>query len=988
MDNVADNQIHVYNASEQPNLWLNKVGWAHHLEGLDAAALYQLTQPKPNDTAVLVTILDSVERVLNNAQRVAMSLTPSNSILYLLERQRVVGVQDTGRSDHAFQAHLEEPTVDSYIGVMVKIVRVIFSMQALGQNVRPPYNMDASVNEIMVWLQDNAVPVTALESIDARVTKLLFSLFCQPIETDTYDCVLISALAVCALQADGGFAPPKHYTPVYAAVVKAVRWLILADSKAEAAADVTRTKHFYDLVETKMNSFMTSPKYPMDWIYNMLAYGKAIAQQTGPENNISWDDNTITYNATRFSMDELRGFIKGLVKQARINLFGLLLFDVDPNSDELPALPKIPWETSLDNNGELDVNHSFLKEPGNPWAKQHAEFIWGRLRSSRVLQGEWLNANGNGVDTFDFDPATITKYAQQLDSFRELLLVLMHLTAGQPARSTELINLRYKNTKNGVRNIFLESGLVCILTTYHKNIMQANAIKLIYRYLPREVGDLLVRYLSMVLPFWSCIQSSKTGNKVRSPYLWASDVVIDELSKPTFWSNERLSHALARLFKEHMDVKMNVSSWRQIAVAICDQYLRKFDAAGIEEDDLFTIQCGHSAWAEGINYARLVGQMNVGTRSQREGFRKKSMLWHAFLDFAPATVAAKRYCDEISNQYQEARVSRLKDLSMSTYDEILLYLRRVCDNPAATFKGNQQAVLEKIITDPLSHVLQVASTGAGKSLSFMLPARMCRQGKTVVIVPLVALRSDLFQRCVKAGITTQEWKAEATIDPTATIVLVTPESFLTNSFASYLHGLVEQHKLDRIVVDECHTFLDCGQEFRPTMHEIGKAIKKWHVQSIFLTATLPPCNFDAFLTWSRIDRSHLHYFHGDTSRPNIKYSVQKVDSLEQRVESVTRLIAELQLEFGEVDARFVVFVRRVADGPALSDALNCSFYHSKSGTTREKENMFAEWVGNNNGRVIVATCALGHGLDIPNIRGVVHAGMPNFIPPTKLFVFT
>jgi hypothetical protein len=54
----------------------------------------------------------------------------------------------------------------------------------------------------------------------------------------------------------------------------------------------------------------------------------------------------------------------------------------------------------------------------------------------------------------------------------------VHLTAGQPARGTEITNIRCRNTKTK-RNIFITNGLVCIKTKYQKNFVQ-------YEYNPSE----------------------------------------------------------------------------------------------------------------------------------------------------------------------------------------------------------------------------------------------------------------------------------------------------------------------------------------------------------------------------------------------------------------------------------------------------------------------------------------------------------------------
>jgi hypothetical protein len=45
------------------------------------------------------------------------------------------------------------------------------------------------------------------------------------------------------------------------------------------------------------------------------------------------------------------------------------------------------------------------------------------------------------------------------------------------------------------RNVFIEGGIVSIVTTYHKGYSTTRNTKIIYRYLPKEVGELLIYYL-------------------------------------------------------------------------------------------------------------------------------------------------------------------------------------------------------------------------------------------------------------------------------------------------------------------------------------------------------------------------------------------------------------------------------------------------------------------------------------------------------------
>jgi hypothetical protein len=56
--------------------------------------------------------------------------------------------------------------------------------------------------------------------------------------------------------------------------------------------------------------------------------------------------------------------------------------------------------------------------------------------------------------------------------------------------------MRWKNIAYGsVRNIFIKEGLVVFVATYYKGYRSSRNIKIIYQYLLREVGELLVYYL-------------------------------------------------------------------------------------------------------------------------------------------------------------------------------------------------------------------------------------------------------------------------------------------------------------------------------------------------------------------------------------------------------------------------------------------------------------------------------------------------------------
>ena len=59
-----------------------------------------------------------------------------------------------------------------------------------------------------------------------------------------------------------------------------------------------------------------------------------------------------------------------------------------------------------------------------------------------------------------------------------------------------MVTVQYKNGADGdVRGLFVEDGSVVFVTMYNKTMGMSAKAKVIYRYLPREVGELAVYYV-------------------------------------------------------------------------------------------------------------------------------------------------------------------------------------------------------------------------------------------------------------------------------------------------------------------------------------------------------------------------------------------------------------------------------------------------------------------------------------------------------------
>jgi len=71
-----------------------------------------------------------------------------------------------------------------------------------------------------------------------------------------------------------------------------------------------------------------------------------------------------------------------------------------------------------------------------------------------------------------------------------------HHRGGEPARGTEILSRRHRDTAAGShRNVYIEDGQVVFVTKYHRGVQITGDMKIIHGSLPREVGELVVWYL-------------------------------------------------------------------------------------------------------------------------------------------------------------------------------------------------------------------------------------------------------------------------------------------------------------------------------------------------------------------------------------------------------------------------------------------------------------------------------------------------------------
>jgi len=303
-----------------------------------------------------------------------------------------------------------------------------------------------------------------------------------------------------------------------------------------------------------------------------------------------------------------------------------------------------------------------------------------------------------------------------------------------------------------------------------------------------------------------------------------------------------------------------------------------------------------------------------------------------------------------------------------------------------SFRPMQREIIDAALEG--RDVLAILPTGGGKSVCFQVPALM-RGGLALVITPLVALMKDQVQNLcdrgvkamyIHAGMSRRE--ADITLNNAAygdcKFLYVSPERLNTSLFRSYIDVL----NISFIVVDEAHCISQWGYDFRPDYLLIGRLRERVDAPVIALTATATPrvaediqCRLARPEAVREAQVSGTPLQHGFTllksgfERANLSYIVRRCDDKLGQLLSVCR----------GVQGTGIVYLRNRRKCEETAAFLKASgqsaeFYHAGL-DARTRSARQAAWKKGDI-RIMVCTNAFGMGIDKPDVRFVVHAGIP------------
>jgi len=306
----------------------------------------------------------------------------------------------------------------------------------------------------------------------------------------------------------------------------------------------------------------------------------------------------------------------------------------------------------------------------------------------------------------------------------------------------------------------------------------------------------------------------------------------------------------------------------------------------------------------------------------------------------------------------------------------------------SAFRAGQAEAIEAALSGRDAAV--VLPTGSGKSVCYQVPAiahARAGRGTTIVVSPLIALMQDQVGALIAKGVSAGALHSHQEEDEQADLVrqflsgqldllYVSPERAAKASF----RRMLERVPIALVAIDEAHCVSQWGHDFRPDYMLLRELREVVEAPLIALTATATPVvlkEIESRLGLVRPARVRTGF-----DRPNLAFEVRALRTEKERNETTLAELERAGIRGRSGAGRAIVYcsTRKVTERVAKalrSSGMRVGHYHA--GRTKLARERAQQSFEQGRTRILVATNAFGMGIDLPDIRLIVHYQTPGSV---------